>query len=158
MENNSWNLKLFQFSQYLYEIGILSKRNINKFQKYFNEISVNISNNKDIYSNDIICKFIYLKECIVSALVYYLKSLSVEDLKIVAINIYDKYNIKCDKINDSLIKVLDIYSKKDIKYYFNKWKSETQILTKSLKKEISSNILSNIKKSLESKYLISIII
>ena len=153
MENNSWNLKLFQFSQYLYEIGILSKRNINKFQKYFNEISVNISNNKDIYSNDIICKFIYLKECIVSALVYYLKSLSVEDLKIVAINIYDKYNIKCDKINDSLIKVLDIYSKKDIKYYFNKWKSETQILTKSLKKEISSNILSNIKKSLESKYI-----
>ncbi len=153
MENNSWNLKLFQFSQYLYEIGILSKRNINKFQKYFNEISVNISNNKDIYSNDIICKFIYLKECIVSALVYYLKSLSVEDLKIVAINIYDKYNIKCDKINDSLIKVLDIYSKKDIKYHFNKWKSETQILTKSLKKEISSNILSNIKKSLESKYI-----
>ena len=153
MENNSWNLKLFQFSQYLYEIGILSKRNINKFQKYFNEISVNISNNKDNYSNDIICKFIYLKECIVSALVYYLKSLSVEDLKIVAINIYDKYNIKCDKINDSLIKVLDIYSKKDIKYHFNKWKSETQILTKSLKKEISSNILSNIKKSLESKYI-----
>ena len=153
MENNSWNLKLFQFSQYLYEIGILSKRNINKFQKYFNEISVNISNNKDIYSNDIICKFIYLKECIVSALVYYLKSLSVEDLKIVAINIYDKYNIKCDKINGSLIKVLDIYSKKDIKYHFNKWKSETQILTKSLKKEISSNILSNIKKSLESKYI-----
>ena len=153
MENNSWNLKLFQFSQYLYEIGILSKRNINKFQKYFNEISVNISNNKDIYSNDIICKFIYLKECIVSALVYYLKSLSVEDLKIVAINIYDKYNIKCDKINDSLIKVLDIYSKKDIKYHFNKWKSETQILTQSLKKEISSNILSNIKKSLESKYI-----
>lgn len=153
MENNSWNLKLFQFSQYLYEIGILSKRNINKFQKYFNEISVNISNNKDIYSNDIICKFIYLKECIVSALVYYLKSLSVKDLKIVAINIYDKYNIKCDKINDSLIKVLDIYSKKDIKYHFNKWKSETQILTKSLKKEISSNILSNIKKSLESKYI-----
>ena len=153
MENNSWNLKLFQFSQYLYEIGILSKRNINKFQKYFNEISVNISNNKDIYSNDIICKFIYLKECIVSAFVYYLKSLSVEDLKIVAINIYDKYNIKCDKINDSLIKVLDIYSKKDIKYHFNKWKSETQILTKSLKKEISSNILSNIKKSLESKYI-----
>ena len=153
MENNSWNLKLFQFSQYLYEIGILSKRNINKFQKYFNEISVNISNNKDIYSNDIICKFIYLKECIVSALVYYLKSLSVEDLKIVAINIYDKYNIKCDKINDSLIKVLDIYSKKEIKYHFNKWKSETQILTKSLKKEISSNILSNIKKSLESKYI-----
>ena len=153
MENNSWNLKLFQFSQYLYEIGILSKRNINKFQKYFNEISVNISNNKDIYSNDIICKFIYLKECIVSALVYYLKSLSVEDLKIVAINIYDKYNIKCDKINDSLMKVLDIYSKKDIKYHFNKWKSETQILTKSLKKEISSNILSNIKKSLESKYI-----
>ena len=153
MENNSWNLKLFQFSQYLYEIGILSKRNINKFQKYFNEISVNISNNKDIYSNDIISKFIYLKECIVSALVYYLKSLSVEDLKIVAINIYDKYNIKCDKINDSLIKVLDIYSKKDIKYHFNKWKSETQILTKSLKKEISSNILSNIKKSLESKYI-----
>ena len=153
MENNSWNLKLFQFSQYLYEIGILSKRNINKFQKYFNEISVNISNNKDIYSNDIICKFIYLKECIVSALVYYLKSLSVEDLKIIAINIYDKYNIKCDKINDSLIKVLDIYSKKDIKYHFNKWKSETQILTKSLKKEISSNILSNIKKSLESKYI-----
>ena len=153
MENNSWNLKLFQFSQYLYEIGILSKRNINKFQKYFNEISVNITNNKDIYSNDIICKFIYLKECIVSAFVYYLKSLSVEDLKIVAINIYDKYNIKCDKINDSLIKVLDIYSKKDIKYHFNKWKSETQILTKSLKKEISSNILSNIKKSLESKYI-----
>ena len=153
MENNSWNLKLFQFSQYLYEIGILSKRNINKFQKYFNESSVNISNNKDIYSNDIICKFIYLKECIVSAFVYYLKSLSVEELKIVAINIYDKYNIKCHKINDSLIKVLDIYSKKDIKYHFNKWKSETQILTKSLKKEISSNILSNIKKSLESKYI-----
>jgi hypothetical protein len=48
---------------------------------------------------------------------------------------------------------LDIYSKKDIKYHFNKWKSETQILTKSLKKEISSNILSNIKKSLESKYI-----
>ena len=153
MENNSWNLKLFQFSQYLYEIGILSKRNINKFQKYFNESSVNISNNKDIYSNDIICKFIYLKECIVSAFVYYLKSLSVEELKIVAINIYDKYNIKCHKINDSLIKVFDIYSKKDIKYYFNKWKSEIQILTKSLKKEISSNILSNIKKSLESKYI-----
>ena len=52
-----------------------------------------------------------------------------------------------------MIKVLDIYSKKDIKYHFNKWKSETQILTKSLKKEISSNILSNIKKSLDSKYI-----
>ena len=148
MQKNLLDLKLFGFSKYLYEIGILSRLSTEKFQNYFYDSANEIYSSKDISSININLNFIFFKKCMVSALINYIQSLSEEEQKLLALNIYDKYNNKENYLNDKLIKILDIYTKKKMSSYFNKWKSKYIILTNSLKKEISSNILSTIQNSL----------
>ena len=153
MQKNFIDLKLFRFSKYLNDIGILSRTNTEQFQKYFYELATDIYQSKDISSNDVNINFIYLKKCIVSALINYIQSLSEEEQKLLALNIYDKYDKKENKLYEKLIRILEIYSRNKVKSYFDKWKSEIIILTNSLKKTISENILLNIQKSLESKII-----
>ncbi len=68
-------------------------------------------------------------------------------------SIYNKYNSRENQINEKLIRIIDLYSKQQVRTCFNKWKAEIIILTNSLKKVISSNILSNIQNSLNSKLI-----
>ena len=153
MQKNLFDLKLFRFSKYLNDIGILSKLNTEKFQKYFYELTSDKNNSKDISLNNINLNFIYFKKYIISALINYIQSLSEEEQKILALSIYNKYNSRENQINEKLIRIIDLYSKQQVRTCFNKWKAEIIILTNSLKKVISSNILSNIQNSLNSKLI-----
>ena len=153
MQKNLFDLKLLRFSKYLNDIGVLSKLSTEKFQKYFHEITTDLYNSKDISVNNINLNFIYFKKYILSAFIKYIQSLSEEEQKLLALNIYDKYNSKENQIDEKLIKIIDIYSKQQMRACFNKWKSEIIILTNSLKKVISSNILSSIQNSINSKLI-----
>ena len=153
MQKNLFDLKLFRFSKYLNDIGILSKLNTEKFQKYFYELTSDKNNSKDISLNNINLNFIYFKKYIISALINYIQSLSEEEQKLLALNIYDKYNSKENQISEKLIRILKINSKQQVRACFNKWKSEIIILTTSIKKAISSNILSSIQNSINSKLI-----
>ena len=153
MQKNLFDLKLFRFSKYLNDIGILSKLNTEKFQKYFYELTSDKNNSKDISLNNINLNFIYFKKYIISALINYIQSLSEEEQKLLALNIYEKYNSKENQISEKLIRILKINSKQQVRACFNKWKSEIIILTTSMKKAISSNILSSIQNSINSKLI-----
>ena len=153
MQKNYFDLRLFRFSKYLNDIGILSRFSTEQFQKYFYEISSDIYNTENISPEELNMNISSIKKCLISALITHIQSLSEEEQKLLALNIFEKYNEKEKKLEEKLIKIIDIYSKNKIKKYFNKWKSEIFILTNSLKKEISSNILSSIQKSLESKLI-----
>jgi len=153
MQKNLFDLKLFRFSKYLNDIGILSKLNTEKFQKYFYELTSDMNNPKDTSLNNINLNFIYFKKYIISALINYIQSLTEEEQKLLALNIYDKYNSKENQISEKLIKILKINSKQQVRACFNKWKSEILILTTSIKKAISSNILSSIQNSINSKLI-----
>ena len=153
MQKNLFDLKLFRFSKYLNDIGILSKLNTEKFHKYFYELTSDKNNSKDISLNNINLNFIYFKKYIISALINYIQSLSEEEQKLLALNIYDKYNSKENQISEKLIRILKINSKQQVRACFNKWKSEIIILTTSIKKAISSNILSSIQNSINSKLI-----
>ena len=142
MRKKFFDLKLSQFSKYLNELGILSELDIGLFQKDFYEISSDIYNSNDISSNDFNINYIYFKETISYALVYFIKSLSEEKQKLIALNIFMKYDKKEDLIKQKLMNVIKILTKKYLKFYFLKWKSN--ILTNELKRTISSHILSNI--------------
>ena len=153
MQKKYFELKLFRFSKYLNDIGILSKISTERFQKYFYEISSEFYNIENIPSTEVNINFISIKKCLISALMAYMQSLSEEEQKILSLNIYEKYIKNEAKLEEKLIKIIDIYSKYKLKQCFNKWKSEIFILTNSLKKVISSNILSCIQNSLESKLI-----
>ena len=144
MRKNYFDLKLNHFSKYLNEIGILSGLDTEQFQKQFYEISSDIYNSNDISSNDNKVNYIYFKETISNALVYFIKTLSEEKQKTIALNIFMKYNLKEDKIKQKLLKAIIICSKKYLRKYFMKWKSNNLFLTNELKRTISSHILSNI--------------
>ena len=153
MQKNYFDLNLFRFSKYLNDIGILSRLNTERFQKYFHEISSNFYNLENISSSEVNMNIISIKKCLISALITYIQSLSEEDQKILALNIFEKYDKNEIKLEGKLIKLIDIYSKYKLKKCFNKWKSEIFILTNSLKKVISSNILSSIQNSFQPKIL-----
>ena len=153
MQKNLFDLKLLRFSKYLNDIGVLSKLSTEKFQKYFHEITKDLYNSKDISVNNINLNFIYFKKYILSAFIKYIQSLSEEEQKLLALNIYDKYNSKENQISEKLIRILKINSKQQVRACFNKWKSEIIILTTSIKKAISSNILSSIQNSINSKLI-----
>ena len=147
MQKNYLDSKIFRFSKYLNEIGILSRFNTEKFEKFFYEISSALYNNEYTTSNGINISFIVIKKCLISALITFIQSLSEEEQQKLALDIYEKYNKNEKRIEEKLIKIFDIYSKYKIKSYFTKWKSEIFVLTNSLKKVISSNILSTIQNS-----------
>ena len=147
MQKNYLDSKIFRFSKYLNEIGILSRFNTEKFEKFFYEISSDLYNNEFTTSNGINISSIVIKKCLISALITFIQSLSEEEQQKLALDIYEKYNKNEKRIEEKLIKIFDIYSKYKIKSYFTKWKSEIFVLTNSLKKVISSNILSTIQNS-----------
>ena len=158
MRKNYFDLKLSQFSKYLNEIGILSEIDKEQFQKQFYEISSDIYNSKDISSNDYNVNYIYFKETASNALVYFIKSLTEEKQKFIALNIFMKFSIKEDLITEKLLKIIKIISSKWLKKYFHIWKSNIFKLTSELKRTISSHIISNIsnlKNQFEQKYNIS---
>ena len=143
MRKKFFDLKLSQFSKYLNELGILSELDIVPFQKDFYEISSNIYNSNDTSSNDFNINYIYFKETISYALVYFIKSLSEEKQKLIALNIFLNYDKKEDLIKQKLNNIIKILSKKYLKIYFLKWKSNN-ILPNEFKRTISTHILSNI--------------
>ena len=153
MQKNLFDLKLFRFSKYLNDIGFLSKLSTDKFHQYFYDLTSDIYNSKNASQNNIDLNFIYFKKYIISALINYIQSLTEEEQKILALSIYNKYNSRENQINEKLIRIIDLYSKQQVRTCFNKWKAEIIILTNSLKKVISSNILSNIQNSLNSKLI-----
>ena len=53
MQKNYLDSKIFRFSKYLNEIGILSRFNTEKFEKFFYEISSALYNNEYTTSNGI---------------------------------------------------------------------------------------------------------
>ena len=153
MQKNYLDSKIFRFSKYLNEIGILSRFNTEKFEKFFYEISSALYNNEYTTSNGINISSIVIKKCLISALITFIQSLSEEEQQKLALDIYEKYNKNEKRIEEKLIKIFDIYSKYKIKSYFTKWKSEIFVLTNSLKKVISSNILSTIQNSFAPKLI-----
>ena len=144
MRKKFFDLKLSHFSKYLNEIGILIGSDIEQFKKQFYEISSDIYNSNDISCNDNKVNFIYFKETISNALVSFIKSISEEKKKLIALNLFMKSTIKEDIIREKLLNVIKIYSKKILKLYFSKWKSNDIVMTNELKRTISSHILSNI--------------
>ena len=144
MRKKFFDLKLTNFSKYLNEIGILIGSDIEQFQKQFYEISSDVYNSNDISCNDYKVNFIYLKEAISNALVYFIKSISEEKKKLIALNLFIKSTLKEDIIREKLLKLIEIYNNKFLKIYFYKWKSKNIILTNELNRTISSHILSNI--------------
>ena len=153
MQKNLFDLKLFRFSKYLNDIGFLSKLSTDKFHQCFYDLTSDIYNSKNASQNNIDLNFIYFKKYIISALINYIQSLTEEEQKLLALSIYNKYNSRENQINEKLIRIIDLYSKQQVRTCFNKWKAEIIILTNSLKKVISSNILSNIQNSLNSKLI-----
>ena len=153
MMKKFFDLKLSQFSKYLNKIGILSELDIEQFQKKFYEISSDIYNCNNIFSNDINVNYIYFKEKISNALVYFIKSLSEEEQKMIALNIFMNYDKKEDLIKQKLINIIKLLSKQYLRIYFLKWKEHNMILKNQLKRVISSHILSNLSniKNNESK-------
>ena len=144
MRKKFFDLKLLHFSNYLNEIGILIDSDIGQFQKQFYEISSDIYNSNDISCNDYNINFIYFKETISNALVYFIKSVSEEKKKSIALNLFMKSTLKEDIIREKLLKTIKIYNKNILKLYFYKWKSNNLKLIKELRRTISANILSNI--------------
>ena len=136
-----FDLKLSQFSKYLNDIGILSGLDREQFQKQFYEISSDIYNSNDISTNDSSVNYIYFKEIISNTLVSYIQSLSEEKQKLMALNIFMKFNIRENIIKEKLLKII---SKKYLKIYFYKWRSGKEFQTKDLKETISSHKISNI--------------
>ena len=132
MQKNLLDLKLFGFSKYLNDIGILSRLSTEKFLNYFYDSANEICNSKDISSKNINLNFIFFKKCMISALINYIQSLSEEEQKLLALNIYEKYNNKENNLNDKLIRILNIYAKRKMKSYFNIWKSKFIILNFNL--------------------------
>ena len=143
MRKKFFDFKLSQFSKYLNEIGILSGLDTEQFQKQFYEISSDIYNSNDISSNDYNVNYIYFKETISNALVYFIKTLSEEKLKLTALNIFMKYSLQEEKIKEKLLKLFKIFSKQYLSIYFTKWKLNNKILINELDRTISSHILSN---------------
>ena len=140
MRKAFFDLKLSQFSKYLNDIGILSGLDREQFQKQFYEISSDIYNSNDISTNDSTVNYIYFKEIISNTLVSYIQSLSEEKQKLMALNIFMKYNIREDIIKEKLLKII---RKKYLRIYFYKWRSGKEFITKDLKKAISPHIISN---------------
>ena len=94
MRKKFFDLKLARFSNYLNEIGILIDSDIEQFQKQFYEISSDVYNSNDISCNDYKANFIYFKETISNALVYFIESISEEKKKLIASNIFIKSTLK----------------------------------------------------------------
>ena len=115
MRKNFFDSKLSQFSKYLNNIGILSGIDKELFQKQFYEISSGIYNSKDISSNDYNVNYIYFKETASNALVYFIKSLTEEKQKFIALNIFMKFSKKEDLINEKLLQLFKIISSKSVK-------------------------------------------
>ena len=159
MRKKYFDMKLSQFSKYLNEIGILSGTDREKFQKHFYEISSDIYNSNDISSNDYNVNYIYFKETISNALLYFIKSLSEEKQKYIALNIFLKYCEKEDIIKEKLLIAIKIISNKYLKKYFHMWKINNIVLKNELKRTTSSNIISNLSNfnnQFEQKYNISV--
>ena len=90
MRKKFFDLKLIHFSKYLNEIGILIGSDIEQFKKQFDEISSDIYNSNDISCNDNKVNVMYFKETISNALVSFIKSISEEKKKFIALNLFMK--------------------------------------------------------------------
>ena len=89
MQKNYLDSKIFRFSKYLNEIGILSRFNTEKFEKFFYEISSALYNNEYTTSNGINISSIVIKKCLISALITFIQSLSEEEQQKLALDIYE---------------------------------------------------------------------
>ena len=139
-----FDLKLSQFSKYLIDIGILSGIDEEQFKKQFYEISSDIYNLNDTSSYNSNINYIYFKEIISNTLVYFIKSLSEEKQKLMALNIFLKYNRKEDITKENINMLVNILNKKYLQFFFHQLKSFKTSLPNHLKRIIPSHILENI--------------
>ena len=101
MEENPLEIKVKEFCNYLIEIGLLNITFYKDFIKKFKEISENgvvYSGNEE---TDLSISLIYFKDNISNTIVEFYNSLNEERKKIIALNIFSKYNIKKEN-NDNI--------------------------------------------------------
>ncbi|MCQ2820978.1 MAG: hypothetical protein MJ252_27280, partial [archaeon] len=124
-------IKFSLFAKKLFNFGII----LDDFQKEF------LGNYKPVEINPIFKKQtainknlmdLYLKNKISNYLFEYLSNLTKEKLKVVCINIYDKLmNPNKDERSMKLKKILLLYSKQYLLYYFKKWNLNSYKFNKS---------------------------
>ena len=117
--------KLFHFIEYLKDIGLLTKFNVIYFKKIFYSIWNNKKlkiPNSNFNSSNIKLISDYLSKHFPEVILLFFKSISQQNKKSIAINIFQKYlnndkNIICNK----LLNLILIYYNNNIRNYFNKW-------------------------------------
>ena len=112
-----------EFITYLLNIGILNTETSETF--------LNLIHSKDIYSqpkspgtnNNQSKTNIITDDLVISTLVKYIQSLSIENLTQMVTEIYNKYvSEKNNQISNILFKLINIYIKSNIKFYLIYWK------------------------------------
>ena len=103
MEENPLEVKVKEFCNYLMEIGLLNISIYKDFIKKFKEISENEVVSSGNEETDMNIGLIYFKDNISKTIVEFYNSLSEERKKIIALNIFSKYNNKKNnnEINES---------------------------------------------------------
>ena len=103
MEENPLEVKVKEFCNYLIEIGLLNISIYKDFIKKFKEINENGVISSGNEKTDMSIGLIYFKDNISKTIVEFYNSLSEERKKIIALNIFSKYNNKKDnnEINKS---------------------------------------------------------
>ena len=128
MDKTIIEIKLNEFIDYLQEIGIMTKFNI----KYFKNVFYSIYNNKFMYEfdynknnnikNKIDIIFNYLSEQIPDVIITFYKSISLQNQKSIALNIYQKYiNKNQNNLKNKLLNLFLNYYNPNKRYYFKKW-------------------------------------
>ena len=119
--------KLDNFIEYLKEIGLLTKFDISNFKKIFYSLfNVNVykSDNILIENNCFYSLLDYLSEIIPDVIILFFQSISPQNKKLIALNLYQKYTNKKENIlKNKLFNLLFCYNKNKKRFYFTKWKN-----------------------------------
>ena len=124
MEENTLEIKVKEFCNYLMEIGLLNISIYKDFIRKFKEISENGVVSSGNEETDINIGLIYFRDNISKTIVDFYNSLSDERKKVIALNIFSKYNNK--KSNKEINENQESY-KKIIEYKIEKISSVNQL-------------------------------
>ena len=144
--------QLTEFINYLLDFGFLSKINVDDFTKIFNISQINeLSTFKSSHDNYFDSLF---KEKILVSVVNFLNNLTNENKRLLALNLFTKFNEKKNKKNKTELAKL-FYNKYKINklyFYIQKWKN---FIINNYNKMNESSSTSNLKKinSINNKFL-----
>ena len=117
MEDDEIDIKIIKFSDYLMEFGLLNNSCYKEFLKKFKEISENeilSSGNEETDKN---IGLIYFKENISKTMIEFYKSMPEERKKLLALNIYSKYNKKIEEEKKNVINIDELLGDKYVIKY-----------------------------------------